>query len=89
MTRAEYLEKCQIVSEVRKGLLKKPISELIPDKCLFIVNGIECYPVGYILSFEDGKPKHTAILHEKGSHCEYYFNLMDLNGREKECIKKQ
>ena len=75
MTGTEYLEKCQIVSEVRKDMFKMPMSDLIPDSCIFEIDKIEYYPVGYTITYKEGKPKYTAILREKNTHHERYISL--------------
>ena len=36
----------------------------VPDELKVIHNGIAYYPVSYELSFDNGKPTHTAILHD-------------------------
>ena len=40
------------------------IKENVPDDLKVVHNGIVYYPVAYELSFENGKPTHTAILHD-------------------------
>ena len=40
------------------------IKQNVPDDLKVIHNGIEYYPVSYELSFDNGKPTHTAILHD-------------------------
>lgn len=40
------------------------IKENVPDDLKVIHNGIVYYPVAYELSFDKGRPKHTAILHD-------------------------
>lgn len=37
MTGTEYLEKCQIVSEVRKDMFKMPMSDLIYDRGITLI----------------------------------------------------
>lgn len=59
MTGTEYLEKCQIVSEARKDMFKMPMSDLISDSCIFEIDKIEYYPVGYTITYKEGKPKRT------------------------------
>ena len=62
MDRKLYLELCQKVSVLKNGLCG--IIENVPDELKVIHNGIEYYPVSYKLSFDNGKPTHTAILHD-------------------------
>ena len=40
------------------------IKENVPDELKVVYNGIAYYPVSYELSFDNGKPTHTAILHD-------------------------
>lgn len=75
MTGTEYLEKCQIVSEVRKDMFKMPMSDLIPDSCIFEIDKIKYYPIGYMITYKNGNPKYTALLREKTTHHERYVNL--------------
>lgn len=62
MQRAEYLELCQKVSVLKSGICG--IKENVPDELKVIYNGITYYPVSYELSFDNGKPTHTAIVHD-------------------------
>ena len=62
MNRDEYLKMCQKVSILKNGICG--IKENVPDELKVIYNGITYYPVAYILSFDNGKPTHTAILHD-------------------------
>ncbi len=57
-----FLQMCQKVSMLKNGLCG--IIENVPDELKVIHNGIEYYPVSYELSFDNGKPTHTAILHD-------------------------
>ena len=62
MDRKLYLELSQKVSVLKNGICG--IKENVPDKLKVIYNGISYYPVSYELSFDNGKPTHTAILHD-------------------------
>ena len=62
MDRKLYLELCQKVSVLKNGICG--IKENVPDELKVIHNGIEYYPISYELSFDNGKPKHKAILHD-------------------------
>ena len=62
MNRDEYLKMCQKVSVLKNGICG--IKENVPDELKVIYNGITYYPVSYELSFDNGKPTHTAILHD-------------------------
>ena len=62
MQRTEYLELCQKVSVLKNGICG--IKENVPDELKVIYNGITYYPVSYELSFDNGKPTHTAIVHD-------------------------
>lgn len=62
MDRKLYLELCQKVSVLKNGVCG--IKENVPNELKVIHNGIEYYPTAYELSFDKGKPTHTAILHD-------------------------
>ena len=62
MNRDEYLKMCQKVSVLKNGICG--IKENVPDELKVIYNGITYYPVSYELSFDNGKPTHTAIVHD-------------------------
>ena len=40
------------------------IKQNVPDDLKVVHNGIEYYPISYKLSFDNGRPAHTAILHD-------------------------
>lgn len=61
MDRTQFLEICQKVSVLKDGICK--IKQNVPDDLKVIYNGIVYYPVSYELSFNNGQPTHTAILH--------------------------
>ena len=60
--RTLFLQMCQKCSVLPSGICG--IKQNVPDELKVIHNGIEYYPVAYELSFENGKPEHTAILHD-------------------------
>lgn len=60
--RAEFLQMCQKVSMLKSGICG--VKENVPDEFKVVYNGIVYYPVSYELSFENGKPEHTSILHD-------------------------
>lgn len=62
MQRTEYLELCQKVSVLKNGICG--IKENVPDELKVIYNGITYCPVSYELSFDNGKPTHTVIVHD-------------------------
>ena len=62
MDRKLYVELCQKVSMLKSEICG--IKENVPDELKVIYNGIAYYPVSYELSFDNGKPTHTAILHD-------------------------
>ena len=62
MDRAEFLEMCKRVAMLPKGTgeVKKT-----PPELHLKYKDMAFYPVGYKLAFgKDGKPTHTAILHD-------------------------
>lgn len=73
MQRTEYLELCQKVSVLKNGLCG--IKENVPDELKVIYNGITYYPVSYELSFDNGKPTHTAIVHDLNANAITYAKL--------------
>ena len=60
--RNEFLQMCQKVSVLKNGI--GGIKENVLNELKVIHNGIAYYPVSYELSFDNGKPTHTAILHD-------------------------
>ena len=61
MERAEFLKLCQKVSTfpAMGGVINN-----IPENMLVKYATSVFYPVGYKLTFKEGKPQHTAILHD-------------------------
>lgn len=62
MERANFLKLCQKVSTYPSGLCG--VIENIPENMLVEYATSVFYPVGYKLTFKEGKPQHTAILHD-------------------------
>ena len=62
MDRKLYLELSQKVSVLKNGICG--IKENVPNELIVVYNGIKYYPVSYELSFDNGKPTHTTILHD-------------------------
>ena len=62
MHRTEFLEICQKVSVLKDGICK--IKQNVPDEFKVVYNDIVYYPIAYELSFNNGQPTHTAILHD-------------------------
>ena len=62
MQRDIFLQMCQKISVLKNGICG--IKENVPNELKVIYNGIAYYPVSYELSFDNGKPTHTAILHD-------------------------
>ena len=56
--RDKFLDMCQKVSNYS-------FESKIPEDLICVYENIEYYPIAYELSFEKGKPKHIAILHDK------------------------
>lgn len=56
--RDKFLDMCQKVSNYS-------FESKIPEDLICVFDNIEYYPIAYELSFEKGKPKHIAILHDK------------------------
>jgi hypothetical protein len=62
MDRTEFLQMCQKVSVLKNGLCGK--KDNVPDELKVVADGIAYYPIAYKLSFNNGNPTHTAILHD-------------------------
>jgi hypothetical protein len=62
MDRAKFLDMCRAVAVLPKGVGEV---KTVPPELHVKFNGVTFYPIGYKLSFtKDGKPSHTAILHD-------------------------
>ena len=62
MQRDIFLRLCQEVSVLKSGVLG--VKQNIPDELKVKCREIIYYPVSYELSFDNGQPTHTAILHD-------------------------
>lgn len=60
MDRQHYLSLCQKCSMLPKGV--QGIKVNIPLELLVKCDTINYYPVGYKITFDNGKTRHTAIL---------------------------
>lgn len=58
LDRKQFLDMCQEIS-------KYSFESKIPGDLICVYENIEYYPLAYELTFEKGKPKHIAILHDK------------------------
>ena len=66
MDRAKFLELCKRVAVLPGGVYG--IKNTSPSLWVNF-DGMTFYPVGYKLSFDkNGKPQHTAILHDLKAH---------------------
>ena len=76
MDRAKFLDMCKSVAMLPSGTMgiKKPPPEMwLKYACMTF------YPVGYKLSFDkNGKPQHTAILHDLNAHSILECNLLNV-----------
>ena len=77
--RNEFLQMAQKVSMLKNGICG--IKENVPDELTVVYNGIKYYPTAYELSFNNGKPTHTAILKDLKANSLLYCGLEDI----KEC----
>ena len=62
MDRSKFLEMCRMVAVLPDGIggVKN-----VPPELHLKYKGVTFYPIGYKLTFtKDGKPSHTAILHD-------------------------
>ena len=62
MQRDIFLQLCQKVSVLPSGVFG--IKQNVPDDLKAVHNGIAYYPISYTLSFDNGRPTHTATLHD-------------------------
>lgn len=77
LERAEYLKLCQKVSTYPSGVCG--IIENIPENMLVEYGTSGFYPVGYKLTFKEGKPQHTAILHSLKANAVIECDLEKIN----------
>ena len=73
MQRDIFLKMCQKVSVLPGGVFG--IKQNVPDDLKVVHNGIAYYPISYKLSFENGRPTHTAVLHDLKANCIMNANL--------------
>ena len=73
MQRDIFLKMCQKVSLLPGGVFG--IKQNVPDDLKVVHNGIAYYPISYKLSFENGRPTHTAVLHDLKANCIVNANL--------------
>ena len=73
MQRDIFLKMCQKVSVLPGGVFG--IKQNVPDDLKVVHNGIAYYPISYKLSFDNGRPRHTAILHDLKANCIIDANL--------------
>lgn len=59
MDRQHYLSLCQKCSTIPKGLHEAKTN--IPAELLVKYDEINFYPLGYKITFDNGKTRHTAI----------------------------
>ena len=80
MDRTEFLKLCQKVSTYPKGT--QGIIKDLPPETLVEYANIRFYPLGSKLTFQNGKPLHTAILHDlkANSTLECQLERVDKNG---------
>ena len=62
------------------------IKENIPDELKVVADGITYYPVSYVLSFDNGKPTHTAIVHDLIANSLTYERLERIERYDKRSI---
>ena len=73
MQRDIFLKMCQMVSVLPGGVFG--IKQNVPDDLKVVHNGIAYYPISYKLSFDNGRPTHTAVLHDLKANCIIDANL--------------
>jgi hypothetical protein len=82
MGRQYYLSLCQKCSTLPKGVQGTRIN--IPTELLVKCDGIDYYPVGYKLTFDNGKALHTAILHGLKANYILECDLQKVEGTKNE-----
>ena len=74
MDRAKFLEMCRRVAVLPDGICGVKNT---PPELHLKYNGMPFYPIGYKLTFtKDGKPSHTAILHDLKANSIYECDLL-------------
>lgn len=73
MERNDFLKLCREVSKYPIG--SGNVRQGIPENLLVICRESVFYPEGYILSFDNGKTQHTAILHSLKANSIVYESL--------------
>lgn len=73
MDRKEFLQICQRVSVLPETTMH--IKTAIPPELTVLYEGIQFYPVGYQMTFEQGISQHTAMLHDMKAHSVCYVDL--------------
>lgn len=71
--RKDFLSICQKVSMLNSGVCGT--KQNVPDELKVKCNGIVYYPLAYKLSFNNGQPVHTAILHDLHANSTTEANL--------------
>lgn len=62
------------------------IKENIPDELKVVADGYVYYPVAYKLSFNNGNPTHTAIVHDLIANSLTYERLERIERYDKRSI---
>ena len=73
MQRDIFLKMCQKVSVLPGGVFG--IKQNVPDDLKVVHTGLAYYPISYKLSFDNGRPTHTAVLHDLKANCIMNANL--------------
>lgn len=82
--RKKYLELCQFCS----SFLKTQKPDEIPGKYLVSYDGLDYYPVSYILEFDEyGIPVHKCIIHDikANSHIKCLLSKIELKELKNDC----
>ena len=80
MERAKFLDMCKRVAELPDGIgnVKK-----VPPELHLKYKDMTFYPIGYKLTFtKEGKPSHTAILHDLKAHSILECDLLKVEEAE-------
>lgn len=73
MDRTEFLNRCQKCSTLPLGLCG--VRQKVPIEWQVSFNGVNYYPRAYLLTFDKGKPMHSAIIHSLEANSEIQARL--------------
>lgn len=66
--RKEYLKMCQLVSMQPETVIGRDLKSIKELDLIVYSDGIPYYPIEYIMWFDKGETKHSAVLHDLKSN---------------------